>query len=134
MKKQADCDVTVTFVTFVTLFLGVARWNRPTYSKAAKSSFQLETIRNVFNFVADYTLFELVTRFEIVIQAKEQTEKFSQKSVLNGLPSEYDRASFVSACSRTGYKTPPKIILCRLVKAGLVVKMKADCFRKVELT
>ena len=33
---------------------------------------QLETIRNVFNFVADYTLFELVTRFEIVIQAKEQ--------------------------------------------------------------
>ncbi len=95
---------------------------------------QLETIRNVFNFVADYTLFELVTRFEIVIQAKEQTEKYSQRSVLVGLPKEFDRASFVSACSRSGYKTSPRMILYRLIKAGLVVKIKADRYRKVTLT
>ena len=135
MEKQADCDVTVTFVTSVTLFVeGNMMKIVQNIRRLRKTSFQIGTIRNVFKFVADYSLFELVTRFEIVIQAKEQTEKFSQKSVLNGLPSEFDRASFVSACSRTGYKTPPKIILCRLAQAGLVVKMKADCFRKVELT
>ena len=95
---------------------------------------QLETIRNVFNFVADYTLFELVTRFEIVIQAKEQTEKFSQKSVLCGLPNEFDRADFTFACSRTGYKTPPRLILHRLIKAGLVLKTQADRYRKVVIS
>ena len=95
---------------------------------------QLETIRNVFNLVADYTLFELVTRFEIVIQAKEQSEKYSQKSVLNSLPNEFDRAAFVAACSKSGYKTTPRMILHRLIKAGLVVKTKADRYRKVAIS
>ena len=91
---------------------------------------QLETIRNIFKFVADYTLFELVTRFEIVIQAKDEVETLTHTSVLNFLPSGFDRAAFASACAKSGYKTPPKIILHRLVKAVLVVKIQSGRFRK----
>ena len=135
MEKQADCDVTVTCVTYETLFVeGNMMKSSKIFAGCENYLSQLETIRNVFNFVADYTLFELVTRFEIVIQAKEQTEKFSQKSVINGLPNEFDRASFVSACSKTGYKTPPRLILHRLIKAGLVVKTQADRYRKVAIS
>lgn len=95
-----------------------------------KTSFQIGTIRNVFKFVADYSLFELVTRFEIVIQAKDEVETFTQKSVLKFLPSELDRAALAYACSKSGYKTPPTIILHRLVKAGLMVQVQSGRYRK----
>lgn len=91
---------------------------------------QLETIRNVFKFVADYTLFELVTRFEIVIQAKDEVETFTQKSVLNFLPREFDRAAFASACAKSGYKSAPRLILHRLIKSGLVVQIQSGRYRK----
>lgn len=94
-----------------------------------------DIVRRLYRFVADYSLFELVMRFgEMMEVTDEVKDSFSSHPILSLLPNEFTRKMLEEKARLTGYKSPPKVILHRFIRAGFVRKTGADAYVKLHLT
>lgn len=94
-----------------------------------------DIVRRLYRFVADYSLFELVMRFgEMMEVTDEVKDSFSSHPILSLLPDEFTRKMLEEKVRLSGYKSPPKVILHRFIRAGFVRKTGADTYVKLHLT
>ena len=85
--------------------------------------------------MADYSLFELVMRFgEMMVVSDEVKDSFTSHPILQMLPDKFTREQLEEKAKLTGYKTPPKVILYRFIRAGFVVKKGKDDYEKVKIS
>ena len=51
--------------------------------------------------------------------------------LLDMLPDKFERGDFVAACKKTALRTPPKMMLYRMQRTGLLIKLDEQTFAKV---
>lgn len=85
--------------------------------------------------MADYSLFELVMRFgEMMVVSDEVKDSFTSHPILQMLPDNFTRKMLEEKAKLAGYKSNPKVILHRFIRAGFVRKTGADAYVKLHLT
>ena len=94
-----------------------------------------DIVQRLFRFVADYSLFELVMRFgEMMVVSDEVKDSFTSHPILQMLPDMFTRKQLEEKARLTGYKSNPRVILHRFIRAGFVRKTGADAYVKLYLT
>ena len=85
--------------------------------------------------MADYSLFELVMRFgEMMVVSDEVKDSFTSHPILQLLPDKFTRKQLEEKARLSGYKSNPRVILHRFIRAGFVRKTGADTYVKLHLT
>lgn len=85
--------------------------------------------------MADYSLFELVMRFgEMMVVSDEVKDSFTSHPILQMLPDKFTRKQLEEKARLSGYKSNPRVILHRFIRAGFVRKTGADTYVKLLLT
>jgi len=72
-------------------------------------------------------------KYKQAIQDSALPDGTNQKTILQRLPDEFDKAEVRRVADILGYKTPARKIIYRWVKAGVVEKFAEDRWRKVTL-